>query len=69
MIAVSGSTKKVKVTLVRGRAGKNKKVLATLDCLKLRKPGSSAVFELTPPIKGMLEKVAHMVKVEEVDNA
>ena len=63
------SLKKVRVTLVRGRAGKKRSDLKTLDCLRLRKRGASAVFEATPTIMGMINKVAHLVKVEEIENA
>ena len=56
----------LKVTLVRGRAGKKVRQLQTLDGLGLRKPQQSVVVEDTPSTRGMIEKVAHLVEVVEV---
>ena len=56
----------LKVTLVRGRAGKNKRQLATLDGLGLRKSQHSVILNDTPSIRGMINKVTHLVSVEEV---
>ncbi len=57
---------KVKVTQVRGRSGATKRQLATLDALGIRKIHHSVEIELTPVSKGMIEKVLHLVKVEEI---
>ena len=57
---------KVKVTQVRGRSGATKSQLATLDALGIRKIHHSVEIELTPVSKGMIEKVLHLVKVEEI---
>jgi len=35
--------------------------------LGLRKPGSEVIVENTPSFRGMIKKVLHLVKVEEVD--
>ncbi|WP_457570232.1 50S ribosomal protein L30 [Desulfurobacterium sp.] len=58
---------KVKITLVRGLAGKNKKKRATLEALGLRKRGKSTVKELNPAIEGMIAKVEDLVKVEPLE--
>ena len=39
---------------------------ATIVALGLHKTNSSVVKEVTPQIKGMLHKVEHLVKVEEI---
>lgn len=56
----------VKVTLVRGRAGKNKEHLKTLTGLGLRKTNHSVVLEDTAAVRGMINKVIHLVSVEDV---
>jgi len=57
---------KIKVTLVRSKIGSTKRQIGTLNALGLNKTQSSAEHETTPQILGMLAKVAHLVKVEEV---
>jgi large subunit ribosomal protein L30 len=57
--------KKIKITLVRSaiaRPGKHKVVLTGLG---LRKLNSSVVRVDTPQIRGMVNKVSHLVRVEE----
>ena len=39
---------------------------ATVTALGLHKTNSSVVKEATPQIKGMLHKVQHLIKVEEI---
>ncbi|MBF1752425.1 MAG: 50S ribosomal protein L30, partial [Veillonella sp.] len=39
---------------------------ATVKALGLKKTNSQVVKEVTPQIEGMLHKVRHLVKVEEV---
>lgn len=56
----------VKVTLTRSLIGYPKDQRATVRALGLTKIRSSVVKEDTPTLRGMLHKVAHMVKVEEV---
>lgn len=56
----------VKVTLTRSLIGYPKDQRATVKALGLTKIRSSVVKEDTPTLRGMLHKVAHMVKVEEV---
>ena len=57
---------KVKVTLVRGIAGKTKNQVANLLGLGFRKSQRSVILEDTPSVRGMIYKVSHLVKVEEV---
>ncbi|MDO5732194.1 MAG: 50S ribosomal protein L30 [Eubacteriales bacterium] len=57
---------KIKVTQVRSKSGLQKKALLTLEALGLGKIDRSNVFEDSPAIRGMVKKVAHIVKVEEL---
>ena len=45
--------------------GKHKR---TVRALGLKHPHDSRVHEDTPQIRGMIQKVRHLVKVEEVDS-
>ena len=56
----------VKVTLTRSLIGRPEDQRATVKALGLKKTNSQVVKEVTPQIEGMLHKVRHLVKVEEV---
>jgi large subunit ribosomal protein L30 len=55
---------KIKVTLLKSGIGKNKKVRATLKGLGLTKLHKTVTLENTAAIRGMINKVSYMVKVE-----
>ena len=57
---------KVKVTQVIGKSGATKRQIATLEALGIRKIHHSVEVELNPVNKGMIEKVRHLVKIEEI---
>ena len=57
----------LKVTLKRGHAGKKKRQRETLNGLGLRKRHQSVIVDDNPSIRGMIEKVAHLVEVETVE--
>ena len=57
---------KVKITLRKSPIDRSKRQKATLIALGIKKISGSAVHEVTPQIKGMIDKVNHLVKVEEV---
>ncbi len=59
--------KYLKITLVRSRIDQNKKAKRTLDALGLRKLNRSTIKKDTPQIRGMIEVVKHLVKVEEIE--
>ena len=59
------SKKTVKVTQVKSSIGHTKDQIATLKGLKLNKVGRTSELEDTPAVRGMIRKVAHLVKVEE----
>jgi large subunit ribosomal protein L30 len=55
-----------KITLVRSRIGIKPKQRGTLRALGLGKIGSTNTLPDRPEVRGMLAKVPHLVKVEEV---
>jgi large subunit ribosomal protein L30 len=57
---------KVKVTLVRSPIGAPQVQRRTVQGLGLRKMNHSVVHEASLPILGMVRKVAHLVRIEEV---
>lgn len=57
---------KVKITQVRGKSGATKRQIANLEALGIKKIHHSVEVELTPVVKGMIEKVRHLVKIEEI---
>ena len=59
--------KKLKITLTRSLIGYKQDQRATVRALGLRKVNSTAVQEDNPTIRGMIHKVRHLVKVEEVE--
>ncbi|MBK6639498.1 MAG: 50S ribosomal protein L30 [Rhodocyclaceae bacterium] len=56
--------KKVKVTLVKSVIGTKQDHRATVRGLGLRKLNTSSVLEDTPAVRGMIRKVAYLVKSE-----
>lgn len=56
----------LKVTLVRGIAGKKKRQIKTLEGLGLRKQRQTVTVEDTASTRGMITKVSHLVEVVEV---
>ncbi|MCK5230521.1 MAG: 50S ribosomal protein L30 [Desulfobulbaceae bacterium] len=57
--------KKLKVTLVKSRIGSTKRIRATLTGLGLTRTNKTIIRKDTPEIRGMINKVQHLVKVEE----
>lgn len=58
------SDKKIKVTLVKGIIGTKQDHRATVRGLGLRRIRHTVELEDTPAIRGMIHKVAYLVKVE-----
>jgi large subunit ribosomal protein L30 len=56
----------LKVTLTKSEIGSTKKIRATLVGLGLTRREKTIVRKDTPEIRGMLSKVEHLVKIEEV---
>jgi large subunit ribosomal protein L30 len=57
---------KIRITQTGSRIGSTKRQKATLDALGLRKLNRTVEHENTPQIQGMVKKVMHLVKIEEV---
>ncbi|AND86110.1 50S ribosomal protein L30 [Clostridium tyrobutyricum] len=56
---------KIKVTLEKSLIGRKKDHIATVQALGLRKIRSVVEKEDTPQIRGMINKVSYLLKVEE----
>ncbi|MBX6396063.1 MAG: 50S ribosomal protein L30 [Alicyclobacillaceae bacterium] len=54
------------ITLVRSTIGRPEDQRATVRSLGLRKIRQTVVHEDTPTIRGMVKKVNHLVRVEEL---
>ncbi len=65
MVEISRS-KKLRITYVKSSIGYSERHKATIRTLGLRKLNQSVVLEDTPVVRGMLAKVNHLVKIEEV---
>jgi large subunit ribosomal protein L30 len=60
--------KKIKVTLIKSGIDRPERQKLTLQALGLNKLNSSKEVEATPQILGMIRKVDHLVKVEQLTN-
>ena len=56
----------IRITQVRSKINRPADQKATLIALGLRKMNQSVEVEATPQIRGMVNKVSHLVNVEEV---
>ncbi len=56
----------IKITLVRSVIDRPQRQRRNVEALGLRRMNSSVVHEATPQILGMVNKVNHLVLVEEV---
>lgn len=57
---------KLRIKQVRSKIRRPKNQKATLEALGLRKMNQEVEHEATPQILGMVRKVSHLLKVEEV---
>lgn len=57
---------KLKVTLVKSTITSKKDQIATVEALGLKKIGSYVEQNDNPQIRGMINKISHLVKVEEI---
>ena len=58
--------KKIKITQVKSGIDRSERQKQTLIALGLKKMNASKEVEATPQILGMVNKVSHLVKVEEL---
>jgi large subunit ribosomal protein L30 len=57
---------KIRVTQIKSGIGRPSRQKATLEALGLRKLNGSREFEASPQVLGMVNKVKHLVKVENI---
>ena len=57
---------KVRVTKIKSTIEKDERQKRTMKALGLHKIGDTNEFETSAPITGMLKKVNHLVKVENI---
>lgn len=57
---------KIKVKLVKSIIGRKQDQIDTVKALGLKKLNSEVEHEATPQIRGMIEKVTHLVEVKEL---
>ena len=57
---------KIRITQIKSKNGKPGRQKRTLEALGISKMHHSVDHEATPQILGMVEKVRHLVKVEEI---
>jgi|TARA_R110000787_G_scaffold192886_1_gene304366 large subunit ribosomal protein L30 len=57
---------RIKVTQVRSQIGRLQNQKRTLEALGLRKMNQTVEHEATPSIVGMVNKIKHLVSVEEI---
>ena len=55
----------MKVTQLKSKNGSDKRQLATLRSLGLRRIGQTVDIEDTPQARGMVHRVRHLVRIEE----
>jgi len=58
--------KKVKITQIKSTIDRSKRQKDTMVALGIRKMNQSVEKELTPQVEGMINKVAHLLKIEEI---
>jgi large subunit ribosomal protein L30 len=57
---------KIRITQTRSRIGSTARQKKTLDALGLRRMQKTIELEASPQILGMVNKVKHLLKIEEV---
>lgn len=66
MISTDSEMAKLKITQVRSTIGRLENQKRTIEALGLGRPNHVVFQTDTPQIRGMIRKVSHLVKVEEV---
>jgi large subunit ribosomal protein L30 len=57
---------KIRITQVKSKNGKPERQKRTLEALGIRKLNHSVEHEATPQILGMVVKIQHLVRVENI---
>jgi len=58
--------KKLKITLIKSPIDRPERQKLTVQALGLNKTNSTKEVEATPQILGMIRKITHLLKVEEI---
>jgi large subunit ribosomal protein L30 len=58
--------KRIRITQIRSKIGRPERQKRVLESLGIRKMNQSVEHDASLPILGMVEKVRHLVKVEEI---
>ncbi len=58
---------KLKITQVRSTIKRKEAQKRTITALGIRRMHQTVVHEATPQIRGMIQRVVHLVRVEEVE--
>lgn len=61
--------KKLKITLVKSYIGRPEKHRKVLRGMGLQKLNRAVLLKDTPEIRGMIDKVSHLVSVEEIEGS
>lgn len=59
--------RKLRITQVRSAIGRQKNQGVTIRTLGIRRLHHSVVHDDTPQIRGMIARVSHLVRVEEIE--
>jgi large subunit ribosomal protein L30 len=65
---VEGTEKKLRITWVKSSIGYSRRQKGTIRALGLKRLGQTVEQKSTPAIRGMVDKVSHLVEIEEVDS-
>lgn len=57
---------KIRITQIKSKIGSTKRQKGTLEALGIKKMNNPVEHEATPQILGMVEKLQHLVKTEEI---
>ena len=57
---------KIRITQIKSKIGSTKRQKLTLEALGIKKLHNPVEHEANPQILGMVEKVRHLVKTEEI---
>jgi large subunit ribosomal protein L30 len=68
-MAAEGQSARVRVRLKGSEIGSTERQRQTIRGLGLRRIGDARVLVKTPAVLGMIEKVAHLLEVEEANSA
>ncbi|PWH16340.1 MAG: 50S ribosomal protein L30 [Ardenticatenia bacterium] len=65
-MSTNGTVKRLRITWTKSAIGYSERQKRTIRALGLRRLGHTVEHEDTPVIRGMLDKIRHLVQVQEV---